>query len=104
MMPRSKTDKLTVSLIIIVISIFFFTQNFPSQNALAQNEQGSGEGILSCDFVQFCSNPVEITRNLSDSSLITPSEQSMEATQAAPEDETQAAPEDETQAAPCPHQ
>ncbi|HKR72926.1 MAG TPA: hypothetical protein VJR94_02320 [Candidatus Nitrosocosmicus sp.] len=92
MMPRSKTDKLTVSLIIIVISIFFFTQNFSSQSALAQSGQGSGGGILSCTFVQYCSNPVETTRNLSGSSLITPSEQPMETTQAVPEDETQAVP------------
>ncbi|WP_415310307.1 calcium-binding protein [Candidatus Nitrosocosmicus sp. FF01] len=99
-MPKSKTNKLTISLIIIVISIIFFTPNYQSQTALAQSDQVSGGGILSCDFVQFCSNPVEITRNLSDSSSLTTSEQTIETTQAAPEDETQAAPEDETQAAP----
>jgi hypothetical protein len=97
-MPKSKTNKLTISLIIIVISIIFFTPNYQSQTALAQSDQVSGGGILSCDFVQFCSNPVEITRNLSDSSSLTTSEQTIETTQAAPEDETQAAPEDETQA------
>ena len=88
-MLKNKTDKLKISLMLIVIATFFLSQNYLSQNTFSQNDQGSTGEILSCDFVQFCSNPVEITRNSSDSSLITPSEQVVETTQTAPEDETQ---------------
>jgi hypothetical protein len=92
-MPKVKTDKLTISLILIVITAISFSQNYLSQNSLAQNDPSSPESIEACDFVQFCSNPVEIIRNSSQSSIITPSDEISETTQTTPEDETQTTPE-----------
>jgi hypothetical protein len=94
------TDKLTFSLILILITTVLFSQSYQSQKSLAQSDLTSTGGILSCDFVQFCSNPVEVTKNSSESLVITPSGGISETTQATPEDETQATPEDETQATP----
>ena len=83
-MLKVKTHKPALSLILIVITTVFFYQSYLSQDSLAQNDLNSTEGILSCDFVQFCSNPVQVTRNSPELPVVTPSNGISEITQATP--------------------
>ena len=64
----------------IVISTFLLSQSYSAAILFAQTESGSASGvtqnptesILVCEFVEFCSNPVESNTNDNDTALITP--------------------------------
>ena len=69
MLKKIKIDKRTFSLFLLVISTFFLSQSYSAAISFAQTESGSATGvtqsptesILVCEFVQFCSNPVELS-------------------------------------------
>ena len=79
-MLNIKINKHTFSLFLLVISAFFISQSYNTAFSFAQTEpdsangvnQSSTESILVCEFVQFCSNPVESSRNDNETSVITP--------------------------------
>jgi len=79
-MLNIKINKHTFSLFLLVISAFFISQSYNTAISFAQTEpdsangvnQSSTESILVCEFVQFCSNPVESSRNDNETSVITP--------------------------------
>jgi hypothetical protein len=98
-MPRINSSQLTIGLILILVSSVFASQNYHSQYSFAQNDSGKDDAVLSCNFVQFCSNPIEITRNTNESLLITPSGGISTDAQVASEDDAQVASEDDAQVA-----
>jgi hypothetical protein len=63
-----------------VISTFFLSQSYNTAILFAQTESGSVNGanqnpdgsILVCEFIQFCSEPVEFSGNDNETSVITP--------------------------------
>ena len=73
-------NKHTFTLIFLVISTFFLSQSYNTAILFAQTEPGSVDAvnqnpdgsILVCEFVQFCSNPVEFSGNVNETSVITP--------------------------------
>jgi hypothetical protein len=79
-MLKIKIDKRTFILFLLVISTFFLPQNYNTAILFAQNESGSVEGvnqnpdgsILVCEFVQFCSDPVEFSGEDNRTAVITP--------------------------------
>ena len=91
-MPKINRDILTVSLILIFISSVYASQNYHTQSIFAQNDSSEASTVLSCEFVQFCSKPTEISTNI-ESSVITPSDQVSPEVQTTPEDEVQTTPE-----------
>ena len=80
MLKKIKIDKHTFSLFFLVISTFLLSQSYNAAISFAQTEPGSAAGvtqsptesILVCEFVQFCSNPVELSTNDNDTADITP--------------------------------
>ena len=80
MFERIKFDKHTYSLFFLLISTFLLSQSYNAAISFAQTEPGSASGvtqspiesILVCEFVQYCSNPVESSRNDSETTAITP--------------------------------
>src|ERR671913_1492677 len=103
-MLKIKIDKRNFTLFLLVISTFFLSQNYNTVILFAQNESGSVEGvnqnpdgsILVCEFVQFCSDPVEFSGNDNGTAVITPVTPQGEA-QTTAEDEAQTTAEDEAQ-------
>jgi len=79
-MLKIKINKHTFSLFLLVISTFLISQSYNTAISFAQTEpdsangvnQSSTESILVCEFVQFCSNPVEMGRNDNETSVISP--------------------------------
>ncbi|HYF99429.1 MAG TPA: hypothetical protein VD815_05015, partial [Candidatus Saccharimonadales bacterium] len=88
-MPKINRDILTISLILIFISSIYASPNYNTQSIFAQNESSEPSTVLSCEFVQFCSKPTEISRNSTESSVITPSDQISSEVQTTQEDEVQ---------------
>ena len=80
MLKKIKIDKHTFSLFFLVISTVLLSQSYNAAISFAQTEPGSAggvtpgptESILVCEFVQFCSNPVELSTNDNDTADITP--------------------------------
>ena len=74
MFRKIKIDKHTFSLFFLVISTFLLSQSYSAAISFAQTEPGSASGvtqspaesILVCEFVQYCSNPVELSTNDND--------------------------------------
>ena len=74
MFRKIKIDKHTFSLFFLVISTFLLSQSYSAAISFAQTEPGSASGvtqspaqsILVCEFVQYCSNPVELSTNVND--------------------------------------
>ena len=103
-MLKIKINKHTFSLFLLVISTFFISQSYNTEISFAQTEPGSAsrenqsstESILVCEFVQFCSNPVELSRNDNETSVISPVTVESEA-QTTAESEAQTTVESEAQ-------
>jgi len=103
-MLKIKINKHTFSLFLLVISTFFISQSYNTEISFAQTEPGSASGenqsstesILVCEFVQFCSNPVELSRNDNETSVISPVTVESEA-QTTVESEAQTTVESEAQ-------
>ncbi len=80
MFKKIEIDKRTFSLFSLVISTFLLSQSYSAVISFAQTESGSvtgvtpspTESILVCEFVQFCSNPVESSRNDNETATIAP--------------------------------
>ena len=74
MFRKIKIDKHTFSLFFLIISAFLLSQSYGAAISFAQTEPGSASGvtqspaqsILVCKFVQYCSNPVELSTNVND--------------------------------------
>jgi hypothetical protein len=106
MFEKIKFDKFTFSLFFLVISTFLLSQSYIAAISFAQTEPGSASGvtqnptesILVCEFVQYCSNPVESNTNDNESAPITPITPLTEG-QTAAETEGQTAAETEGQTA-----
>ncbi|TVP41201.1 DUF4573 domain-containing protein [Candidatus Nitrosocosmicus arcticus] len=106
-MLKIKINKHTFSLFLLVISTFFISQSYNTATSFAQTESGSASGetqsstesILVCEFVQFCSNPVESSRNDNETSVISPVTAESEA-QTTAESEAQTTAESEAQTTP----
>ena len=86
MLRKIKIDKHTFSLLFLVISTFLLSQSYSVAISFAQTES-----VLVCDFVQYCSNPVELSTSNNDSST---------AATVTPETEAQTTAESEAQTAP----
>ena len=79
MFKKIKIDKHTFSLFFLVISTFLLSQSYSAAISFAQTESGSASGvtqsptesILVCEFVQYCSNPVELSTNDNDTAATT---------------------------------
>ncbi len=107
MFKKIKIDKRTFSLFLLVITTFFLSQSYSAATTYAQTESGSATGVtksptesvLVCEFVQFCSNPVESSRSDNETATITPVTPETEA-QTTPETEAQTTPETEAQTTP----
>ncbi|HKU82640.1 MAG TPA: hypothetical protein VJP58_01245, partial [Candidatus Nitrosocosmicus sp.] len=83
MFKEIRIDKHKFNLFLLVISTFLLSQSYGIAISFAQTES-----VLVCDFVQYCSNPVELNSARNDTSLIT---------QTTPETNTQTTPETNTQ-------
>ncbi|MDF0679667.1 MAG: hypothetical protein P0116_01735 [Candidatus Nitrosocosmicus sp.] len=57
MFEKIKIDKHAFSLLFLVISTFLLSQNYSVAISFAQTDS-----VLVCDFVQYCSNPVELSK------------------------------------------
>jgi hypothetical protein len=66
---------LIFSLFSVLTFSLIFVLYFVSEQSLGQIDSDLNGGILSCDFVEFCSNPVQITGNSSESSIKIPSDE-----------------------------
>ena len=86
MFKEIRIDKHKFNLFLLVISTFLLSQSYGIAISFAQTES-----VLVCDFVQYCSNPVELNSARNDTSLIT---------QTTPETNTQTTPETNTQTTP----
>ena len=86
MLRKIKIDKHTFSLLFLVISTFLLSQSYSVAISFAQTDS-----VLVCDFVQYCSNPVELSTSNNDSST---------AALVTPETEAQTTPETEAQTTP----
>ena len=79
MFRKIKIDKHTFSLFLLVISTFLLSQSYSAAISFAQTEPGSASGvtqsparsILVCEFVQYCSNPVELSTKVNDTAATT---------------------------------
>ncbi|MGE0690134.1 MAG: hypothetical protein AB7O87_05985, partial [Candidatus Nitrosocosmicus sp.] len=105
-MLKNKTNKNAFSLILIVVSIVFFSENIV-EYSYAQNNSDVSNQIASCGFVQFCSNPTVIESSSPQSNVISPGtlEPNLQTspdseTQTSPDSETQTSPDSETQTSP----
>ena len=104
MFEKIKFDKHTFSLFFLVISTFLLSQSYNAAISFAQTEPGSASGvtqsptesILVCEFVQYCSNPVESNTNDNETAAITPITPETEA-QTTAETEAQTTAETEAQ-------
>src|SRR5690349_22608819 len=97
-MLNIKTHIHAISLMLIVVSIVFFTQNIVEYSD-AQNSSDSSNQISSCGFVQFCSNPTVIERSSPPTNIISPT--SIEPNpQTSPDSEAQTSPDSEAQTSP----
>ena len=67
MFKEIRTDKYRLNLFLLVISTFLLSQSHGVTISFAQT--GS---VLVCDFVQYCSNPVEFNTTRKDTSPVTP--------------------------------
>ncbi|HET6590310.1 MAG TPA: hypothetical protein VFG45_09115, partial [Candidatus Nitrosocosmicus sp.] len=93
MMLKNKTNKNAFSLILIVVSIVFFSENIV-EYSYAQNNSDVSNQIASCGFVQFCSNPTVIESSSPQSNVISPG--TLEPNlQTSPDSETQTSPDSE---------
>ncbi len=107
MFKKIKIDKHTFSLFFLVISTFLLSQSYSAAISFAQTESGSTSGvtqsptesILVCEFVQYCSNPVELSKNDNDTAGTTPVTPETEA-QTTAETEAQTTAETEAQTTP----
>ncbi len=78
MLRKIKIDKHTFSLFFLLISTFLLSQSYSAAISFAQTEPGLASGvtqsptqsILVCEFVQYCSNPVESSTNDNDTAAI----------------------------------
>src|SRR6476469_8448933 len=102
MFRKIKIDKHTFSLLFLVISSFLLSQSYSVAISFAQTES-----ILVCDFVQYCSNPVELSKSNNDTSTtasITPETEAQSTAeteaQSTVETEAQSTAETEAQSAP----
>jgi hypothetical protein len=107
MFSKIKINKHAFSLFFLVISTFLLSQSYSAAISFAQSEPGLASGvtqspaqsILVCEFVQYCSNPVELSTNVNDTAattIVTPETEAQ--TQAETEAQTQAETEAQTQA------
>src|SRR6188474_1708166 len=94
MLRKIKIDKHTFGLLFLVISTFLLSQSYNLANSFAQTES-----VLVCDFVQYCSNPVELSTSNNDSSTAASVTPETEA-QTTAETEAQTTAETEAQTAP----
>ncbi|MDN5847653.1 MAG: hypothetical protein L0H53_15420, partial [Candidatus Nitrosocosmicus sp.] len=99
MFKKIKIDKRTFSLFLLAFSTFLLSQSYSATISNAQTESGSATGvtqnptetILVCEFVQFCSNPAELSRDDNETATIAP---------VTPETEAQTTEETEAQTTP----
>src|SRR6188508_3837193 len=94
MYKEIKIDNHRFNLFLLVISAFLLSESYGIAISFAQT--GS---VLVCDFVQYCSNPVELNTIRNDTSPISQTTPETN-TQTTPETNTQTTPETNTQTTP----